>query len=205
MAGIGAGHRLLADGAPKDMPDSSPGVPCFKPRHHQPGHRLDRSRPPSTTLAAGSSADAACAAEHWSRPGNSDAAPLRLPCRSLAGYLKFPGAWPVVRTGLKYRKRPKVAERFVPRESKGWGVGTGEAGRDPSRPGPKVAEVTPGEAEAAVSRAPSRTVNSLSSGLAWLMKMASRVSVVMWPVSSRSRASNGQVCDGHQWLHGRQA
>ena len=50
--------------------------------------------------------------------------PLVLPAEvarldSLAGYLKFPGAWPVARIELKYRKRPRVAERFVPWESKG--------------------------------------------------------------------------------------
>ena len=37
--------------------------------------------------------------------------PLVLPAEvarldSLAGYLKFPGAWPVARIELKYRKRP---------------------------------------------------------------------------------------------------
>ena len=34
---------------------------------------------------------------------------------NLSGYLKFPGAWPVARIKLKYRKRDTVAERFVPR------------------------------------------------------------------------------------------
>ena len=34
---------------------------------------------------------------------------------NLTGYLKFPGAWPVARIKLKYKIRPKVAERFVPR------------------------------------------------------------------------------------------
>ena len=53
---------------------------------------------------------------------------------SLAGYLKFPGAWPVARIKLLCAKRPKVAERFVPRaEGK---AGAGEA-------------AAPGEAEAA--------------------------------------------------------
>ena len=52
---------------------------------------------------------------------------------SLAGYLKLPGAWPVARIKLRYAKRPKVAERFVPRaEGK---AGAGEA-------------AAPGEAEA---------------------------------------------------------
>ena len=35
---------------------------------------------------------------------------------NLQGYLKFPGPWPVARIGLDYVKRPKAAERFVPRE-----------------------------------------------------------------------------------------
>ena len=35
---------------------------------------------------------------------------------NLKGYLKFPGPWPVARIGLDYVKRPKAAERFVPRE-----------------------------------------------------------------------------------------
>ena len=34
---------------------------------------------------------------------------------NLSGYVKFPGAWPVARIRLKYRARPKVAERFEPR------------------------------------------------------------------------------------------
>ena len=46
--------------------------------------------------------------------------PLVLPAEiarldNLAGYLKFPGSLPVARIGLRYRKRPRVAERFVPR------------------------------------------------------------------------------------------
>ena len=36
---------------------------------------------------------------------------------NLQGYLKFPGPWPVARIGLDYVKRPKAAERFVPREN----------------------------------------------------------------------------------------
>ena len=32
-----------------------------------------------------------------------------------AGYVKFPGAWPVARIRLKYTARPKVAERFLAR------------------------------------------------------------------------------------------
>ena len=34
---------------------------------------------------------------------------------NLAGYVKFPGAWPVARIRLKYTARPKVAERFLAR------------------------------------------------------------------------------------------
>ena len=90
--------------------------------------------------------------------------PLVLPAEvarldSLAGYLKFPGAWPVARIALRYVKRPKVAERFVPWESKEWTVGTGEAGRGPSRPRSKTAETTPGEAEVATGQAPEAEVD----------------------------------------------
>ena len=47
--------------------------------------------------------------------------PLVLPAEvarleNLSGYLKFPGPRPVARIALRYRKRPKIAERFVPRE-----------------------------------------------------------------------------------------
>ena len=44
---------------------------------------------------------------------------------NLSGYLKFPGAWPVARIQLKYRARPTVADRFVPRVE-----GEGGPGRD---------------------------------------------------------------------------
>ena len=85
--------------------------------------------------------------------------PLVLPAEvarldSLAGYLKFPGAWPVARIGLKYRKRPKVAERFVPWESKEWAIGTGEAGHGPSQTGSKTAEGKLGKAKDATGQAP---------------------------------------------------
>ncbi len=85
--------------------------------------------------------------------------PLVLPAEvarldSLAGYLKFPGAWPVARIGLRYRQRPKVAERFVPRESKGGAVKTEETGRDAVRPNSKTAEGKPGEAKDAIERVP---------------------------------------------------
>ena len=90
--------------------------------------------------------------------------PLVLPAEvarldSLAGYLKFPGAWPVARIALRYVKRPRIAERFVPWESKEWTVGTGEAGRGPSQPGSKTAETTPGEAEVATGQAPEAEVD----------------------------------------------
>ena len=38
---------------------------------------------------------------------------------NLHGYLKFPGPWPVASIALDYVKRPKVAERYVPRASGG--------------------------------------------------------------------------------------
>ncbi len=38
---------------------------------------------------------------------------------NLAGYLKFPGPFPVASIRLKYVARPKAAERFVPREGDG--------------------------------------------------------------------------------------
>ena len=49
-----------------------------------------------------------------------DLRPLVLPSEvsrleNLSGYLKFPGAWPVARIGLDYRKRTEVAQRFVPK------------------------------------------------------------------------------------------
>ena len=59
-----------------------------------------------------------------------DVRPLVLPAEvarleNLTGYLKFPGAWPVARIGLTYTARPRVAERFVPRED---GEGGGDGG-----------------------------------------------------------------------------
>ncbi|MDE0390799.1 MAG: type IV secretion system DNA-binding domain-containing protein [Rhodospirillales bacterium] len=47
---------------------------------------------------------------------------------NLTGYLKFSGAWPVARIGLAYTARPRVAERFVPREDAGSGSGAGCSG-----------------------------------------------------------------------------
>ena len=57
-----------------------------------------------------------------------DLRPLVLPSEvsrleNLSGYLKFPGAWPVARIRLRYRKRKKVAERFVPRTEREGGAG----------------------------------------------------------------------------------
>ena len=63
---------------------------------------------------------------------------------NLSGYLKFPGAWPVARIRLKYRARPKVAERFVSRVE---GVG-GETLPDVGMGQPQEAAiVVDGEAE----------------------------------------------------------
>ncbi len=61
---------------------------------------------------------------------------------SLAGYLKLPGAWPVARIKLLCAKRPKVAERFVPRAE--GEAGAGEADREAARPGSKAAKGKPG-------------------------------------------------------------
>ena len=44
---------------------------------------------------------------------------------NLSGYVKFPGAWPVARIRLRYRARPAVAERFVPRVDNESGGGNG--------------------------------------------------------------------------------
>ena len=50
---------------------------------------------------------------------------------NLAGYLKFPGPFPVATIRLKYVSRPKAAERFVPREGEGTEpVGAGKATED---------------------------------------------------------------------------
>ncbi len=78
--------------------------------------------------------------------------PLVLPAEvarldSLAGYLKFPGAWPVARIGLRYRKRPKVAERFVPRVEEKAGAGQVDMPEDDG-------EERPGEAKGAIEQAP---------------------------------------------------
>ena len=59
--------------------------------------------------------------------------PLVLPSEvarleNLSGYLKLPGASPVARIRLRYRKRDKVATRFVPR-SENVGGGTKAGGR----------------------------------------------------------------------------
>ncbi len=48
---------------------------------------------------------------------------------NLAGYLKFPGPFPVAAIRLKYTARPQAAERFVPRE---WDGTEGDAARTAS-------------------------------------------------------------------------
>ena len=77
---------------------------------------------------------------------------------SLAGYLKFPGAWPVARIKLRYAKRPKVAERFVPKAEGEAGAGEaeppGEAGREATRPGSKAAKGKPGGTKDVIGPAP---------------------------------------------------
>ncbi len=78
--------------------------------------------------------------------------PLVLPAEiarldSLAGYLKFPGAWPVARIRLRYAKRPKVAERFVPRAE-------GEAGAGEAAAPGKAEAARPDEAKDAIEQAP---------------------------------------------------
>ncbi len=77
--------------------------------------------------------------------------PLVLPAEiarldSLAGYLKFPGAWPVARIKLRYAKRPKVAERFVPRAE-------GEAGAGEAAASGKAEAARPDEAKDAIEQA----------------------------------------------------
>ena len=73
---------------------------------------------------------------------------------NLAGYLKFPGPFPVASIRLKYVSRPKAAERFVPREEDGTepGGGTGGADRAPEDAGAASREdggaATPDPAEA---------------------------------------------------------
>ncbi len=65
---------------------------------------------------------------------------------SLAGYLKFPGAWPVARIGLRYAKRLKIAERLAPRVE--GDAGAGEA----AAPG-KAEAARPEEAKDAIEQA----------------------------------------------------
>ena len=66
---------------------------------------------------------------------------------NLSGYLKFPGPWPVALIGLEYRKRPAVAERFVPREE-------GEAPADGAEAPEEVVVGRPDEATATVEGEP---------------------------------------------------
>ena len=98
---------------------------------------------------------------NWSSPANSDTAPR--PCASvfgddsddpptrpyrIAGFpLKFPGAWPVARIRLRYRQRPKLAERFVPRAEEK--AGAGRVGM-PEDDGAEW----PGEAKEVIEQAP---------------------------------------------------
>ena len=65
---------------------------------------------------------------------------------SLAGYLKFPGAWPVARIKLLCAKRPKIAERFVPRAE-------GEAGAGEAAAPGKAEAARPEEAKDAIEQA----------------------------------------------------
>ena len=60
---------------------------------------------------------------------------------NLSGYLKFPGAWPVARIKLKYRERPTVAERFVPRPEEESGDGGVEPAKGVRDGGPSNAAV----------------------------------------------------------------
>ena len=84
--------------------------------------------------------------------------PLVLPAEvarldSLSGYLKFPGAWPVARIRLRYKQRPKLAERFVPKVEEKAGAGQVETPEDDGAEWPgkakEVIKQAP-EAEAAV-------------------------------------------------------
>ena len=61
--------------------------------------------------------------------------------------LKFPGAWPIARIRLRYRKRPKVAERFVPWAEEKAGTGQVDMPEDDG-----VERL--GEAKDAIERAP---------------------------------------------------
>ena len=61
---------------------------------------------------------------------------------NLAGYLKFPGPFPVASIRLKYVGRPAAAERFVPREGDG------------AEPGEASATARPGEAEVSIPEPP---------------------------------------------------
>ena len=62
---------------------------------------------------------------------------MRLP--NLNGYLKLPGPYPVARIKLQYVKRPKVAERFLPRtfpEGPAYGGAAQGAGPEPDSEAP---------------------------------------------------------------------
>ena len=55
---------------------------------------------------------------------------------NLAGYLKFPGPFPVASIRLKYVSRPKPSERFVPREGDGAGPPDRAVDADIAAPAP---------------------------------------------------------------------
>ena len=68
---------------------------------------------------------------------------------NLAGYLKLPGPLPVAEIKLKYKRRPSVAARFVPRETAPGPGGPGAAGA-----GPAETDTPSGDARPAPERAP---------------------------------------------------
>ena len=94
-----------------------------------------------------------------------DLRPLVLPAEvarleNLSGYLKFPGAWPVARIGLKYRDRDAMAARFEPKEEPehgGWAGGATRRRRRPPKAPPLQAMAQPATA-LAVHRARSNPI-----------------------------------------------
>ena len=79
---------------------------------------------------------------------------------NLAGYVKFPGAWPVARIRLKYTARPKVAERFEARAD-----GEGVSGSGVETPADDVAVTAGGgHSASASSDAPLLTERSAGGG-----------------------------------------
>ena len=74
--------------------------------------------------------------------------PLVLPAEiarleNLSGYLKLPGPWPVAEIKLRYRKRPKLAERFVAKEESRSVSGKAEAPGDDAAVCPDESGVGP--------------------------------------------------------------